>query len=337
MAVDLDKIRSKYEDLKRKSKGSKDFMQLEDGDNLVRFRSDDNGDFYFETGYHYIKQGKDKVAVVCNKLHDGSECYLCDVVDALYKGKDKGDKELAKDLQAKARIFFCVVDRSDGKTKILGTGNSIFKDLLKYFSDEDWGDLTDPKTGHDVVITKSGTGMDTEYAVMPKPKTTPLGVDDDYLDLSAAATPFTVEEQEMVLNGVSTDEIFKRREAEGGETKPAAKPEKPAAAKKPEPSKATPQRKPVKTALTPEEIYAEKIAMIDLDIPKASKLLKVWLEDDERTEEELDELIAKYPKEETAEDPEPGAEAEAADTSQDSEDVQDEIRKALAKFKKPTK
>lgn len=330
MAVDLEKLRKKYEELKKKSSGDTDWMTLEDGDNLVRFLSDDDGNFYHETGYHYIKQGKEKVAVVCNRLNSNEACYICDVVDALYKSKDKSDKDLAKDLSAKARIFFNVIDRTDGKVKVLGTGNQIFKELLKYFADDDWGDLTHPVTGRDVVINKSGSGLDTEYSVIPKPNPSKLKEDVELKDLSEIAKPFTYEEQEMVMNGMSTEDIFKRREESEGKDKPATKNIK-------EEPKPTIQRKPKQEKpMTPEEIYADKIALIDQEIPKAVKLLKAWLEDDERTEEELDDIIAKYGKE----DDEPQPPQEAEDTpavTEDGEDLDDAVAKALAKFKKGKK
>lgn len=330
MAVDLEKLRKKYEELKKKSSGDADWMTLEDGDNLVRFLSDDDGNFYHETGYHYVKQGKEKVAVVCNRLDSNEACYICDVVDALYKSKDKSDKDLAKELSAKARIFFNVIDRTDGKVKVLGTGNQIFKELLKYFADDDWGDLTHPVTGRDVVINKSGSGLDTEYSVIPKPNPSKLKEDVELKDLSEIAKPFTYEEQGMVMDGMSTEDIFKRREEAEGKGKPEAKKTK-------EEPKPTIQRKPKQEKpMTPEEIYADKIALIDQEIPKAVKLLKAWLGDDDRTEEELDDIIAKYGKED--DDPQPPQEAEdTPSATEDGEDLDDAVAKALAKFKKNKK
>lgn len=331
MAVDLDKLREKYEDLKKRSKGDADWMQLEDGDNLVRFLSDEEGNFYFETGYHYISQGKEKVAVVCNKVHAGEPCYICDVISELNKSKDKGDKALAKELQAKSRVFFNVVDRADKKVKVLGAGNSIFKELLKYFADEDWGDLTDPETGHDVVINKSGSGLDTEYSVMPKPKPSKLGMEVEFKDLTEIAHPFTYEEQEQVMDGTSPEDIFKARDAK--ESKGTTKSK--GGDKKSEPAK-PPVRQPKKQ--TVEEQYAELIAKIDLDIPKARKLLQVWLDDEDRTEEELQELIEKYGiEEETQELEETPAQGEEEGEEKTNSDLEDEVQKALARFKKGKK
>lgn len=334
MAVNLDEIRKKYEELKKKKGGGDDnWMELQDGDNLVRFLSDEDGNFYHETGYHYIKQGKDKVAVICNRLNSGDECYLCDVVSELYKSKDKNDKELAKEIGAKPRIFFNILDREDdNKVKILGAGNMIFKDLLKYFADEDWGDLTDPKTGHDVVINKTGEKMDTVYTVMPKPKPTKMGVDDVELhDLAeiAEGSVFTNDEQERILDGTPLDDILAARK--GGDKKEDKKDKKDKKEDKPQPSrKPTPSKK-----LSPEEQYHDKLCKIDLDIPKARKAMNTWLNDEDRTEEELDEIIEKYGLEDDSAGTEAGDDAEAQ--SSEEGDLDDEVAKALAKFKKNKK
>jgi hypothetical protein len=46
------------------------------------------------------------------------------------------------------------------------TQSSIQKAILSLINDEDWGD---PK-GYDIKITRTGDGLDTEYAVTPRPK-----------------------------------------------------------------------------------------------------------------------------------------------------------------------
>ena len=48
------------------------------------------------------------------------------------------------------------------------------KDVTKLFFDEDYRDVTHPKTGHDIVITKSGKGKDTRYSTTPRTQKTLL-------------------------------------------------------------------------------------------------------------------------------------------------------------------
>jgi hypothetical protein len=305
MAVDLDKIRQKYKEVKEKKGGFDDipWMELQQGDNLLRLVANEDGDFYFESGYHYLRNGKEVKAITCNKLTDGSECFLCDLVHELYKTKDPKDKELAKEIRSGARIFFNVIDRNDGnKLKVLGAGNMIFKEILKFFADEDWGDISDPVTGHDIVINKTGEKLDTEYTVMPKPKPTKIGVEvTDLFDLSAIPFLYTPDEQEAIFQGASEDEVRKARKGEDSdsskkETKQTDK--KPApTAKKEEPKKSAPPARKPRNA-DPEEQFADKLAQVDMDIPKASKAVANWLADEDRTEDELDQIISKWGKEE---------------------------------------
>lgn len=337
MAVNLEELRKKYDDLKNKKGGGGDvpWMTLDQGDNLIRLLSDEDGNFYQETGYHYLRNGKEVKAVTCNKLTDGTECYLCEVVHELYKSKSKADKDLAKEIKASTRVFFNVLDRSDGEAKVLGAGTMIFKEILKFFADPDWGDLTDPVAGHDLVINKTGEKLDTEYSVMPKPKPTKLGVEVELFDLSSLIKQYSVEEQEALFNGATDEDIDKMRAK--------AESKKPSAAKVPERKSAKPEPEPEPEVLDPEAEFADKIALIDLGVPKAQKALNNWLADEDRTEEELDAIVDKFPKDDDEPAPAPVKKATAvsapkkpvAKPADDEEGELDaEIAAALAKFKK---
>ena len=61
---------------------------------------------------------------------------------------------------------FSVFDYADKKVKILEiTQKGIQQKIMNLTKNEDWGN---PK-GYDLTVTRSGTGMDTEYDVMPSP------------------------------------------------------------------------------------------------------------------------------------------------------------------------
>lgn len=214
MPIDLTNLKQKYEELKTRSMGGEvDFLKLKSGDNLVRFLCPpDSGDWCKETGYHYIKRESKVDAITCRKLTLGEECYVCDVVKDLRRSKNKADKDLAKLWSAKSRIFFNVLDRSDGKVKVLGTGVSIYKEILKYLADPDWGDITDPETGRDVIINKTGEDLSVVYSVMPKPNSKPLGVNLNELklaDFNSVVSVLSYEEQKQMLE---TGEISSSKE-----------------------------------------------------------------------------------------------------------------------------
>lgn len=97
------------------------------------------------------------------------------------KGLKNGSPERKKFLKAngydkqpygklKNKYIIHVIDRADGRLKLLDAGAGIFEELKKYAMNEEYGDLRE----YDVTITRKGTGwMDTEYSVMPARNSTP--------------------------------------------------------------------------------------------------------------------------------------------------------------------
>jgi len=62
---------------------------------------------------------------------------------------------------------FVVFNYKDEKVQILEiTQKGIMKSIKALTNDEDWGDPKD----YDIVVTREGEGLETEYQVQPKPK-----------------------------------------------------------------------------------------------------------------------------------------------------------------------
>lgn len=170
------------ERLKKQSKGSGDrnYMDLEEGKNVARFLpGHPNMEGFFEEVFYHSKKdpksGK-RMQVICLNHGDprADVCLICPELEPLQKSKDKKDKKLYNEQKAKSRFFANVIDRTDQALKILGMGITILKGVLGYVTDEDYGDVLHPLTGRDMVIEKTGDGMDTEYDVKCKPKESPI-------------------------------------------------------------------------------------------------------------------------------------------------------------------
>jgi len=58
--------------------------------------------------------------------------------------------------------------------QIASVGVKVLTQILQYFCDPEWGDLTDVNSGRDVIITRSGQGLDTDYAVRVAPEKSPI-------------------------------------------------------------------------------------------------------------------------------------------------------------------
>jgi len=180
MAIDLEAIRRKHEEISSgpgtggDSSFLDNFLQLQEGNNVVRILpgKDEDTQFYAETKIHRIMNADKKIRNVhCRKVH-GEKCTLCDLYFGLWKTGVKEDETLARQIKGRSRYYMNVVDRETGKVKILSIGIMLFQKLLNTILDEDYGDITDLKNGHDFKIIKVMEGQFPKYdqsQARPKP------------------------------------------------------------------------------------------------------------------------------------------------------------------------
>lgn len=219
MGLDIDKLRQKLQDTKEKQQnrggGKVDYWKPKDGRNVIRILpAKDGQEFYSEAVVRYNVGPKNRMVTVPT---DSKEpCPIREFVDALYKSGDKGDEKLAKKMKASTRYYFNVIDRSVeedseeyGKVLVFGCGTTIFTDILGIIVDPDFGDITNPDEGYDIIITKSGKGLDTEYKTVARPKQTAIGIADwreKLYDLAKIATPKSLEKREQILSGEDSED-----------------------------------------------------------------------------------------------------------------------------------
>lgn len=103
-------------------------------------------------------------------------CPFMEKYEELKNSHDEDDKELAKKLIPRKRYVIGGVIYDDDKgTKIAYDGQnkgvliagSVYQDIIDLYLDEDEaGDMTDPVSGYDIKITRTGSGkFDTSYSV----------------------------------------------------------------------------------------------------------------------------------------------------------------------------
>jgi hypothetical protein len=96
-------------------------------------------------------------------------------------GKD--DYREAKKMEPKLRTFVPVIVRgqeSEG-VKFWGFGKTVYQELLGYFADPDYGDLSDPINGRDIVVDYAAAEGGASYpttTIRVKPTTTKLHEND---------------------------------------------------------------------------------------------------------------------------------------------------------------
>jgi hypothetical protein len=192
MAIDLNKLRAKHEQLNNPQAGNsnsdflKKFYQIPEGSNAVRILpwKDEDREFYAETKIHRITGPDGNVKNHhCRKVH-GEPCPICDVYFGLWKTGRKEDEDLARQIKPRARYYMNVLDRDSGDVKILSVGVILFKKIVGAMLDEDFGDITDPQEGHDFKIVKEMDGQWPKYdQSQPRPKASPLGSNSEVAEI----------------------------------------------------------------------------------------------------------------------------------------------------------
>lgn len=129
--------------------GNVDFLRLQNGANQLRIVGKPS---LIEIHWEKAIDGSSK-KVICT----GASCPICKAGHA-----------------PQARYQVKVIDRTDGKIKVLEGGPTIFNAIKAYAMDPDYGD----PTKYDVKIKKDGQGRETRYTVVPAPKPIPLKPDE---------------------------------------------------------------------------------------------------------------------------------------------------------------
>jgi hypothetical protein len=100
----------------------------------------------------------------------------------------KEDYQLSRKLEAKMRTFAPVVVRGEEKqgVKFWGFGKTVYQELLSIIADPDYGDITDPVNGRDVVVeflTAEETGASFPTTkIRVKPNQTPISDEPEVLE-----------------------------------------------------------------------------------------------------------------------------------------------------------
>lgn len=205
-----------------------DYDKLQNGKNVRRvlWPKGEKDVFYSEGFLHFSLGAEGKKVATCPKtFNEKNPCPICEYVAQLQKSKSKQDKKLANQIKAKRRIYINVLSRDDEEEtpKVLPIGVTILKGLLETICDPDYGDITDPETGRDVTITRKGQGLNTEYSVLPKPKSSVVSEDmevDDIeeamADLDALFIEKSYDELQAILDGEDEEDDSKEEDDEPG-------------------------------------------------------------------------------------------------------------------------
>jgi len=137
---------------------------------LVPYPHEKDGSPFMEVYFHYNVGGNR--SIVCPNQTYGEPCPICELAEEFRNMGTKDSWKIYKKYAAKLRTYSPVIVRGadEVEVKLWGYGITIYETLMEKFLDEDWGDLSDIKTGRDLTvwsIPKGGPGNDSDF-IKPK-------------------------------------------------------------------------------------------------------------------------------------------------------------------------
>lgn len=182
---DPDYVRDMLETAKKhKTPASGGFWKPEEGANYIRILPPvGNMKFFFVAeGRHYVEfDDGEKKNIVCIHETSGKEldCPLCEFSRVVYSESEDVSKKYRVKKQFNMNVIVRQIETGpDGLPVVVGSegplpftpGPMIFGGITDVVGDPVFGDVSDPQSGVDLVITKSITGdrpWDIEYEVRP--------------------------------------------------------------------------------------------------------------------------------------------------------------------------
>lgn len=180
-----ERLKRRREELKNRGSGGDLIFIKADTEIRVRILPvGEENEFIKEVVHFYL--GSDIKGVISPATF-GEPCAIMEAYEQLKSSDDDDDRELASQFSPKSRYLAPVAVYKDLKGKqldeektgkfVLITGGLYQEILDKYLDEDEWGDMTDPVTGYDLKLKRTGSGkMDTEYFLTPcKPTPAPKG------------------------------------------------------------------------------------------------------------------------------------------------------------------
>jgi len=179
MAIDLDAIRKKLNQLSGVSSKRKAMWRPEEGQEysvrIIAFPNNDGNPF--QERWFYYNIGNNSGLLTPNQF--GKPDPFQELISKLRADGTKESYEMAKQLYPKMRTYAAVIVRGEENegVRLWSFGKGVYKNLLDIMLDPDYGDITDVKTGHDIKVncTKNPGQQWATTDIRPRPKSIPLG------------------------------------------------------------------------------------------------------------------------------------------------------------------
>jgi hypothetical protein len=192
MAIDLEAIKRKLNQLQTTGARQNNLWKPEPGKQVVRIvpYQHDRSNPFRELYFHYDLGKRNYLSPVTHGKPDP-------VVEFCEKLKASGNSDewkLGKKMEPKMRTYVPVLVRgkeSEG-VKLWGFGKQVYQELLGFITDPDYGDITDPMGGRDILVEftpSEGPGQFPKTTIRVKPNVTPMTEDKNVAEAVAKNQP----------------------------------------------------------------------------------------------------------------------------------------------------
>ena len=185
--MDLNAIKKRLNQLQTTNNRTSSLWKPQPGKTQIRivpyaFNKDNP---FIELFFHYNLNNRSYLSPISFGRPDPIE----EFAQKLKGSGSKEDYQLSRKLEAKMRTFAPVVVRGEEKqgVKFWGFGKTVYQELLSIIADPDYGDITDPVNGRDVVVEfitaeESGASF-PKTNIRVKPNQTSIPDEPDVLEL----------------------------------------------------------------------------------------------------------------------------------------------------------
>jgi len=201
MGINLDKMKQKLAAAQGKGEKKSDFWRPQEGENVIRILPSPDEDPFKEHHFHYNLGNRS--GFLCPKRNFGDDCPVCNFATKLFNEGSPESVQQAKSLFARQRFFSPVLVRGEESegVKVWGYGKTVYETLLSLVLNPDYGDITDPEDGTDLVLSygKAPGMLYPQTKVQPRRKSSQLCEDGDEAC------------QEIVASVPDLDTLFERK------------------------------------------------------------------------------------------------------------------------------
>ena len=185
MAIDLDAIRNRLNTLQTKVTKTDNLWKPQPGKQQIRILPyvHNTSNPFIELYFHFGFGGKN---IISPSSH-GEADPLLEFAEKLKATGNREDYQLSRKLTPKMRTYVPVLVRGEESegVKFWGFGKNVYQELLGFFADPDYGDLTDPVNGRDVTVEfKTAAELGKSYPetyIRVKPNTSAISEDSNVL------------------------------------------------------------------------------------------------------------------------------------------------------------